>query len=137
MDVTREVDLEAPLADVWELLTDVDELATWLADAATLDVRPGGTGTFEEDGRLRRVVVEEVDAGRRLGLRWWTDGDEESASRVDFTLTESESGTHLTVTETFEAEASVHAAGVAWAGRLLGLEWQCLEVPALVAVARG
>jgi len=143
MDVIREVELEAPLADVWELLTDDDELSAWLGDAATFDPQPGGAGTFEEDGRLRRAVVEEVDTGRRLAFRWWLDGDEESASRVAFTLTETDDGTRLTVTETFEAEASArdrsNAAAVAWASRLLGLEWRCIDAPApaLVVVARG
>ena len=113
MDVTREVDLESSVDEVWELLTDSDELSGWFGDDVSLDATPGGEGTFVEDGLVRRAVVEEVEAGRHLSFRWWVDGDEESASRVAFTITETDAGTHLTVTETACA-ACAAAASVLW-----------------------
>jgi uncharacterized protein YndB with AHSA1/START domain len=123
MDVTREVDLESSVDEVWELLTDSDELSGWFGEDVSLDATPGGEGTFVEEGLVRRAVVEEVEAGRHLSFRWWIEGDEESASRVAFTLTETDAGTHLTVTETVVASAST-----AWSVRMIGLEWRCMAL---------
>ena len=52
MEVTREVVLEAPLDEVWDALTDPDQLEEW----------------FSEDGEERELVVEEVETrqARRL-----------------------------------------------------------------------
>ena len=108
MDVTREVELEAAPADVWELLTDDAELSAWL----------------DEDDRVRVALPGEVEEHRHLAFVWWPAGDEDAASRVDFTLVETDRGTRLTVTETFSARAAVSTG--AWFGRLLGLEWRCM-----------
>ena len=57
-------------------------LEGWLADEVELDVRPGAEGTARwSDGTERHVVVDEVEAGRRLALCWWADG--EDATIVD------------------------------------------------------
>ena len=52
MEVTREVVLEAPLDEVWEALTDPDQLDEW----------------FSEDGEERELVVEEVETGQTRRL---------------------------------------------------------------------
>ena len=79
MEVTREVVLEAPLDEVWEALTDPDQLEEW----------------FTEDGEDRELVVEEVERGRRVAYTW-DDGS------VEIELEESDDGTRVVVTETGE-----------------------------------
>jgi uncharacterized protein YndB with AHSA1/START domain len=37
MDVTREIELDAPPEEVWEALTDADQLAEWFANDVELD----------------------------------------------------------------------------------------------------
>jgi uncharacterized protein YndB with AHSA1/START domain len=79
VEVTREVVLEAPLDEVWDALTDPDQLEEW----------------FSEDGEERELVVEEVETGRRVAYTW-EDG------QVSIELEEAGAGTRVVVTETGE-----------------------------------
>jgi uncharacterized protein YndB with AHSA1/START domain len=79
VEVTREVVLEAPLDEVWEALTDPDQLEEW----------------FSEDGEERQLVVEEVETRRRVTYTW----DE---GRVAIEVEEIDTGTRVVVTETGE-----------------------------------
>lgn len=79
MEVTREVVLEAPLDEVWEALTDPEQLEEW----------------FTEDGEERELVVEEVETRRRVAYTW----DE---GRVAIEVEEVEKGTRVVVTESGE-----------------------------------
>src|SRR5262245_43581343 len=70
--VTRSVDLEAGVDDVWRAVADPGERALWLDDA---------------DAATRRVRIDEVsDPGaggaRRLVWTWWRPDDEGDASTV-------------------------------------------------------
>lgn len=95
MEVTREIVLPAPREEVWEALTDEDRLAEWFANDVELDPRPGGSGVFRwNDGDERRAVVETVEPGRRLVLRWEDDGV------VELWLEDAVSGTRVLVRET-------------------------------------
>src|SRR5437868_233491 len=100
--VERSVDLDATPHDVWRALTEPDELAAWFGQDAELDVQPGGTGRFvDDDGCVRRAVVDHVHTDERLVLRWWPEGDDPAtgASVVTFVVAPSGSGTRLIVTE--------------------------------------
>jgi uncharacterized protein YndB with AHSA1/START domain len=79
VEVTREVVLEAPLDEVWDALTDPEQLEEW----------------FSEDGEERELVVEEVETRRRVTYTW----DE---GHVAIEVEEVESGTRVSVTETGE-----------------------------------
>ena len=120
MHVTRDVVLPVSSAEAWELITDPDELALWL-------------------GTERRIVVDEVVEGRRVGFVWWADDDPEQASRVELVVEEAEGGSRVTVTETAPVRASVAggvrrlAIGSGWDGRLVDLELRALtRFPVLV-----
>jgi uncharacterized protein YndB with AHSA1/START domain len=83
--VRREAVLDAPRAQVWELVADPAGLATWLADDVDLPaVAEGERGVVREDGELRHVTVEEVDPGRRVALSWCAPGGDPSL--VELTL---------------------------------------------------
>ena len=79
MEVTREVVLEAPLDEVWDALTDPEQLEEW----------------FSEDGEERELVVEEVETRRRVAYTW-------EEGRVAIELEEVGAGTRVVVTETGE-----------------------------------
>jgi uncharacterized protein YndB with AHSA1/START domain len=103
IEVRREIVVDAPPGEVWEALTDPEELAEWFAKDVELDVRPGGEGVFRwHDGSERRVVVEEVDAERLFSFWWWRDDGE--ASRVAISIDPVPDGTRVVVTETPPAE---------------------------------
>jgi uncharacterized protein YndB with AHSA1/START domain len=79
VEVTREVVVEAPVEEVWDALTDPDQLEEW----------------FTADGEERELVVEEVETGRRVAYTW-EDG------QVAIELEEAGAGTRVVVTETGE-----------------------------------
>ena len=70
--VRREVVLPADREAAWACLRDAAGLAGWLANEVDLEVREGAEGWVGwSDGTERHVVVDEVQAGRRLALCWW------------------------------------------------------------------
>ena len=78
MEVVREIVFPSSPDEVWEALTEPDQLEEWFANDVELDPRPGGAGVFRE----------------RLVLDWDEEGE------VEFTLEEVEDGTRLLVRET-------------------------------------
>jgi len=96
MEITREVEFPQSPDEVWEAITDPDQLEEWFANDVELDPRPGGAGIFRwEDGEERRATVVEAEPGERLVLDWDDDGGE-----VELTLEETEDGTRLHIRET-------------------------------------
>jgi uncharacterized protein YndB with AHSA1/START domain len=116
-EVTRSVDLDAAVDDVWRAVTDPDERALWLDDP---------------DAVSRRVRVDQATPGERLVWTWWQPGDEDDASTVSVVLSPlATGGTRVIVTESLPAFAPVQASASAgarataislWAARLVGLE---------------
>jgi uncharacterized protein YndB with AHSA1/START domain len=95
MEVEREIVLPAPPDEVWPALTEPERLEEWFANDVELDARPGGRGRFRwANGEERHVLVETVEAERRLELRW------DDSGRVELTLEEVDGGTRLVVRET-------------------------------------
>lgn len=95
----RTQDFDVPAEELWEAVTDPEQMG-WLGEEVSLDVRPGGTGLVVDDGETREVRVDTVDDGRRLSFRWWPEGDEDMASRVDLIVIPRPPGSRLVVRET-------------------------------------
>ena len=77
--VRRDLTVPAEPEDVWAALATEEGLEGWLADEVELDLREGGEGVFRyPDGEERHAVVERVEAGRSLVLRWRRAGHEAS-----------------------------------------------------------
>ena len=136
--VERSVDLDVSLDALWHAITDERELATWFAPEAALDVRPGGQGRFvDDDGVARRAVVEELDPGRRLVLRWWPEGDGPAgASVVTLVVTPRPGGARLQITEQLAASARSDFGALAEASRtawMWRLDLLALRVAAMAA----
>jgi uncharacterized protein YndB with AHSA1/START domain len=131
--ITRSVTLDTDAAAAWALLTRPEDLAGWLGTDVVLDPTPGAAGAVtDHDGTRRRLVVDEVDEGRRITWRWWND-DDAAGSQVELTVTPGTDGTLVTVIERPmpapagpQAMARAHASAAvvadAWGGRLLQLE---------------
>ena len=95
MEVTREIVFPSTPDEVWEALTQADQLEEWFANDVELDPRPGGAGIFRwDDGEERRATVVVADPAERLVLDWDEEGE------VEFRLEEVEGGTRLLVRET-------------------------------------
>jgi uncharacterized protein YndB with AHSA1/START domain len=111
--VTRSVEVDADIDDVWRAVTDPGERARWLDDP---------------DAATRRVREDERLPGHRLVWTWWHPGDEGGASTVSVDLIPGDGGgTRVVVTESWpalrapvrveaRARAEARAAAGAWAG---------------------
>jgi uncharacterized protein YndB with AHSA1/START domain len=135
-EITRHVTLDTDPADAWDLLTRAEDLEQWLGTEVVFDPTPGAAGSVvDHDGTHRRLVVDEVVPGQRLSWRWWDerDGGAGEASRVEISITPSDSGALVTVIErplpgpvpqsvVARAHATALAAADAWSHRLLQLE---------------
>ena len=112
--VRRTALLPAPVETVWAALTEAGRLAAWLGGDVDIDPFPGGQVALDEDGRLRRGVVVDLEPLRHLEIRWlpasrkmgflWGTDDEPAGSggAVEFHLEpvpESLGCTYLTVVE--------------------------------------
>ncbi len=95
MEVTREVVFPVPPDELWEALTDPEQLEEWFANDVELEPHPGGEGVFRwDDGEERRATVLVAEPGERLVLDWEDEGE------VDLVLEPVEEGTRLLVRET-------------------------------------
>jgi uncharacterized protein YndB with AHSA1/START domain len=94
VEVTREIVFPVPPDEVWEALTDPEQLEEWFANDVELDPREGGEGVFRwDDGEERHATVVEAEPRERLVLDWDDEGT------VELTLEEVEEGTRLLVRE--------------------------------------
>jgi uncharacterized protein YndB with AHSA1/START domain len=117
--VRRSVVLPAPVEAVWAALTDPEQLSAWVGGEVELDPFPGGQITVQEDGRLRRGVIVDIEPLRRFEIRWlprstrlgflWAPDDEPAGSggALEFRLdpVPELGATHLTVVERPPARA--------------------------------
>jgi uncharacterized protein YndB with AHSA1/START domain len=114
VEVRRTVLLPAPVETVWAALTDAGRLSAWLGGDVDLDPFPGGQIVVDQDGRLRRGVIVDLEPLRHLEIRWlpasrrmgfvWGPDDEPAGfgGGVDFvlaTVPEDAACTYLTVVE--------------------------------------
>ena len=118
-EVRRTVLLPAAVEAVWAALTEAGHLSAWLGGDVDLDPFPGGQIVVQEDGRLRRGVIVDLDPLRRLEIRWlpparrmgflWGPDDDPAGSggNVEFLLdpVPELGATHLTVVERAPARA--------------------------------
>ena len=104
--VRREVELPAPVAEVWASLTEPERFGRWFGAEVEMDLRRGGRLAFRWPGGMERgAVFEDVEPDRLLTFRWLpfvtVDGRRQStvAGRVELELEPKPDGTRLTVTE--------------------------------------
>jgi uncharacterized protein YndB with AHSA1/START domain len=117
--VERSLDLDVSPDELWRAITEDAELAMWFAPEAALDARVGGRGRFvDDDGVARQAVVEELEPGHRLVLRWWPDVDGPvAASIVTLVVAPRPGGARLRVTGHLAASARADYGALAEASR--------------------
>jgi uncharacterized protein YndB with AHSA1/START domain len=137
--VHADIEIAAPPEDVFQALTDPEQLAAWWGSEETyrtrdwqIDARPGGawsartTDSSGRDGTVHGRYLA-VDAPRLLECTWQASWDDLAPTRIRYELTpamvDGVSGTRLIVTHTgFADVVSAAASGVTqalgWAGTL-------------------
>jgi uncharacterized protein YndB with AHSA1/START domain len=116
-DFSTSVDIEAPPDIVFEHLVTADALVTWMGQHAQLDASPGGEFAVNISGDLIRGYFLEVDPPRRVVVSWGMAGSVEfppGASRVEFTLTATQGGTHVDLVHTGIPESRVERYATGW-----------------------
>ena len=137
--VVRSLVLDADRETVWQAISSDDGLAGWLAESATVDLRPGGSGVVRfAGGHERRLRVAEVEDGRSIAFDWSPASIPEAETRVELRLEDAGDGsTRITVSETGFPTADGQGAGrlaaAAWAWEAVLMALAALVV--LVAVA--
>jgi uncharacterized protein YndB with AHSA1/START domain len=123
VNVERSVDLDAPIDEVWQTLTDPGELTEWLGAEVSVDLQPGGVGrVVDPDGTVHQVLVTAVEPGQRLAWHWWEDGGD--LSSVEITTVPLTPGTRVRVIETTTIEpAPWRAQACARASSLTASRW--------------
>lgn len=96
------LDLAADIDQVWNALVTDGGLEPWMGSGATIDPRPDGELEVPDivGGLPRRGLVHTVEDRVRLGFTWWPQHRPIERSDVSITLTRTDTGTRITVTET-------------------------------------
>ena len=70
--VTRTVDTDLDVDELWSLVADGDGWASWMVDGADVDGRPGAGGTVVDDGVARDGAHRRLDdTPIGLAFTWW------------------------------------------------------------------
>jgi uncharacterized protein YndB with AHSA1/START domain len=109
--IERQILLPASAAEVWEALTNGDQVSNWFGAQVEVDARRGGRVRFRfPDGSERGAVIETFETERLLVLRWLPFGQDAEgktegrpSTRVRFSLKPSQDGTLLVVQESLPA----------------------------------
>jgi uncharacterized protein YndB with AHSA1/START domain len=137
--VVRSLVLDAGRDAVWRAISSDDGLAGWLAESATVDLRPGGQGVVRfAGGHERRLRVAEVEDGTSIAFDWSPASEPDAQTRVELRLEDAADGsTRITVSETGfptgDARGAGRVAAAAWAWEAVLMALAALVV--LVAVA--
>ena len=122
-ETRRSIELDVADDELWHLLTDPAELATWLGDEVAIDLVPGGAGRVLDDQIERDLIVEQVIPGERIAWRWWPHDEPGSASRVEIVIAPHPGGTRVEVIETLLPTATPVTA-LAAIGSRQALRWE-------------
>jgi uncharacterized protein YndB with AHSA1/START domain len=111
-----EVDLPAPIEEVFRHLTDPAAMIRWMGQHATLEPAVGGVFEIDINGVPVRGHYLEIDPPRRVVVSWGVAGSADlppGTTEVEFTLSPSPAGTHLRVVHRNlpDIQAPMHATG--------------------------
>ena len=117
-EFTTEVDLPAPVEEVFRHLTEPAAMIRWMGQHATLTPVPGGAFEVDINGVPVRGRYLEIDPPRRVLVSWGVAGNTEmppGATEVEFTLTPTPQGTRLRLVHRglVPGQEEIHAAWLA------------------------
>jgi uncharacterized protein YndB with AHSA1/START domain len=113
---TTEIDIDAPVEDVFRHLTDPSHMIRWMGQHAALDPTPGGTFHLDINGVPVRGHYRTVDPPHRIVVTWGVAGSPDlppGTTEVEFTLTATATGTRLRLEHRNlpDSQKPVHATG--------------------------
>ena len=123
--ITRTVETDLDVDELWSLVADGDGWAQWMVDESDVEVAPGSAGTVVDDGVERSVHIDEID-DHRVAFTWWPEARPELVSAVELVVLPAVGGSELRVTEISLSASTVPA--LAWDVRMMLLVAQALAV---------
>lgn len=112
-----EITIDATPDEVFRYLTTADGIITWMGQHAELDPTPDGRFEVDINGVPVRGRFVEIHAPHRLVVTWGSPGNDEippGSSRVEFTLTGTNVGTHLRLVHSDLPESQAPQHGTGW-----------------------
>ena len=106
MDIEREIEVDLPADQLWELIGTAEGWQRWLVDHAAVVVAAGAEGEVVDDGDRRTVRVVQIDAGRGVTFEWESADRPGDRSVVSLRIVDDEHGARLHVTESWSAAAA-------------------------------
>src|SRR5689334_11231523 len=111
-----EVDIDAPVEEVFRHLVDPVAMIAWMGQHATLEPSPGGAFQVDINGVPVRGEYRIVDPPHRVLVTWGVAGSTDLApgsTEVEFTLRPTATGTRLRLEHRNlpDSQAPVHAVG--------------------------
>jgi uncharacterized protein YndB with AHSA1/START domain len=107
--IQKQIQIDAPLDVVWDVITDPEQIAGWFSDEVDLELRPGGPAHFTFHGHgAGSGRVEAVEPKTFFSFRWaHPDPEREepleittgNSTLVEITLTAEADGTRLELLE--------------------------------------
>ena len=102
--IEREISIQAPIATVWNVITQPEYISQWFGSQVDIDVRPGGKGTLIwGEGVEAPLEIVEVEKPHLFSFLWVAPDEETRATHqqtlVAFRLREDGVGTTLSFTE--------------------------------------
>src|SRR5207302_1538052 len=97
------IDIEAPPEMVFAHLVEAERMVSWMGEHADLHAIPGGEFAVDINGVPVRGQYLELEPPHRVVISWGMAGSDDfppGASRVEFTLTATASGTALSLLHT-------------------------------------
>ena len=107
--ITRTVETDLDVEDLWSLVADGAAWAEWMVDGADIEVDPGSRGTVVDDGVAREVRIDRVEPSRSVSFTWWPQTRPDQTSAVELVVVPARTGSRLHVTETYGAVATASA----------------------------
>jgi uncharacterized protein YndB with AHSA1/START domain len=112
-----EVDIAAPVEEVFRHLVEADAMVTWMGRHARLEPEPGGRFEVDIGGTPVRGQFVEVDAPRRVVVTWGVPGSDVTpvgSTRLEITLTRTPDGTHLRLVHSNLPDVEAHRYAEGW-----------------------
>ena len=115
-DFETEIDIEAPVDEVFRHLTDPAAMVTWMGQHAVLEPEAGGRFEVDVNGVPIRGAFVVVEAPSRVAVTWGVVGNDAlpaGSTRVEFTLEPTSDGTRVRLVHSDlpDGEAPKHAEG--------------------------
>lgn len=111
------IDIQADPNLIFKHLTTAEGMVAWMGERAELVPEPGGLFAVDINGDAMRGRYLEVVAPQKVVVSWGTEGSAEhppESSKVEFTLTKTDEGTHLVMIHSGLPEARVEMHGKGW-----------------------